>query len=86
MFSYLGVKGGVALHITELRRYDTPKALSEFASCEYYKDEECLLSNKTHCKYRVLDLNPDGSVNIFECRKRVTRAPQSWMYVEEREE
>ena len=80
------VKAGTALHITEPKRYDTPKELSEFVSCKYYKDEECLLSNKTHCKYRVLDLNPDGSVNIFECRKRVTRAPQSWMYVEEREE
>lgn len=74
------------LHITAPKWYDTPKELSEFVSCKYYKDEECLLSNKTHCKYRVPDLNPDGSVNIFECRKRVTRPPQSWMYVEEIEE
>lgn len=74
------------LHITAPKRYDTPKELSEFVSCKYYKDEECLLSNKTHCKYRVPDLNPNGSVNIFECRKRVTRPPQSWMYVEEIEE
>ena len=77
------VKVGRALHITAPKRYDTPKELNEFVSCKYYKDEECLLSNKTHCKYRVPDLNPDGSVNIFECKKRVTRPPQSWMYVEE---
>ena len=72
------------LHITAPKQYDTPKELSEFVSCKYYKYEECLLSNKTHCKYRVPDLNPDGSVNIFECKKRVTRPPQSWMYCCER--
>lgn len=73
-------------HITEPKLYDTPKELSEFVSCKYYHDKECLLSSKTHCKYRVPDLNPDGSVNIFECTKRVTRPPQSWCYVEEIEE
>lgn len=72
--------------IDKPKRYDTPKELSEFVSCKYYHDKECLLSSKTHCKYRVPDLNPDGSVNIFECTKRVTRPPQSWMYVEEAEE
>ena len=30
MLSYLGVKGGAALHITAPKRYDTPKELSEF--------------------------------------------------------
>ena len=74
------------LHIAAPKRYDTPKELSELVSCKYYHDKECLLSSKTHCKYRVPDLNPDGSVNIFECTKRVTRPPQSWMYVEEIEE
>ena len=31
------------LHITAPKWYDTPKELSEFVSCKYYKDEECLL-------------------------------------------
>lgn len=43
MFSYLGVKGGAALHITEPRRYDTPKELSEFRKvCLNGKCSDCI--------------------------------------------
>ena len=72
MFSYLGVKGGAALHITALKRYDTPKELSEFGRYETkleidVKGIETIIER--HKKFIPL-----------------TRPPQSWMYVEEIEE
>ena len=67
MFSYLGVKGGAALHITSPKLYDTPKELSEFWTVR--------CTNKTgECK--TCEVKP-------ACISSVTRPPQSWMYVEE---
>lgn len=69
MFSYLGVKGGAALHITAPKRYDTPKELSEFGKYETklkldVKGVETII--ETHKEFIPL-----------------TRPPQSWMYVAE---
>ena len=70
MFSYLGVKGGAALHITAPKRYDTPKELSEFRKPDvWYKTETA-----------------NTSVLVHETGETITRPPQSWMYVEEIEE
>lgn len=67
MFSYLGVKGGAALHITAPKLYDTPKELSEFWTVRCTnKTGEC-----ETCKVKPA------------CISNVTRPPQSWMYVEE---
>lgn len=69
------------LHITEPKRYDTPKELWEFTPwCE-----------KSRIVYDNLELCCDCPKAVFDedgawlgCR--VTRAPQSWMYVEEIED
>lgn len=67
MFSYLGVKGGAALHITKVKLYDKPKELEVFWSVR--------CTNKTgDCE--KCEVKP-------ACINNITRAPQSWMYVEE---
>ena len=70
MFSYLGVKGGAALHITAPKRYDTPKELSEFRKPDVWHTTE----------------TDNTSVLVHKTGETITRPPQSWMYVEEREE
>lgn len=71
MFSYLGVKGGAALHITKPKLYDKPKKLGEFRKpCEYASEHyACYPDNCARCPWNT-----------------VTRPPQSFMYVEEIEE
>lgn len=67
MFSYLGVKGGAALHITKVKRYDKPKELEVFWSVR--------CTNKTgDCE--KCEVKP-------ACINNITRAPMSWCYVEE---
>ena len=57
-------------HITKPKQYDTPKELSEFWTVR--------CTNKTgECK--TCEVKP-------ACISNITRAPQSWMYVEEIEE
>ena len=59
-------------HISELRLYDKPKELSEFSRpCSY--SGLCLSCKRTSFK-------KDG--NIL-CNTKITRPPQSWMYVED---
>ena len=69
MFSYLGVKGGAALHITAPKRYDTPKELSEFGRYE------------TKLKLDVKGI--ETIIETHKEFIPLTRPPQSWMYVEE---
>lgn len=90
MFSYLGVKGGAALHITAPKRYDTPKELSEFSRYGYQRIErvESGCGNE-QCKYCEPYKSIAGLYKPPMCRKgncMVTRPPQSWMYVDEIEE
>lgn len=55
-------------HISELKIYDKPKELSEFhRPCT----PACNFSNEC------------GGINALECLFGVSKAPQSWMYVEE---
>lgn len=76
MVSYLGNKDGYGWHISELKIYDKPKELSEFKrpldmpTCGY---TGCGSYETPLCAW----LNKG-------CEKRIlTRAPQSYMYVEE---
>ena len=67
------------LHITEPKRYDTPKELSEFTPwCEKPLLSYNALEVCCDCPKAVFD--EDGA--WYGCR--VTRAPQSWMYCDER--
>lgn len=71
-------------HISDLVIYDTPKELGEFTPvCRYGQDGECAGVAKVDCPFQERDYNPDGGINIVDCTKRVSRAPQSWCYVEE---
>lgn len=70
-----------AWHISDLKIYDKPKELSEF------KTPPCEKSEKAcgNCKWLVKRNTPD----VYECEcyvedgRPITRAPQSWQYVEE---
>ena len=62
-------------HISDLKLYDSPKELSEFSRpCSY--SGLCFSCKRTSFK-------KDG--NLL-CNTKITRPPQSWMYVEELQE
>nr|DAG78408.1 MAG TPA: protein of unknown function DUF365 [Caudoviricetes sp.] len=65
-------KHGYAWHISQLKIYDTPKELKEFKKPCSYKGL-CFSCKRAH-------FYGDGS---FVCTNKVTRPPQSWMYVQE---
>lgn len=67
---YLGDKDGYGWHISDLKIYDKPKELSEFKGL-------CKIKTDCHnCPYY--------NYNKMGCDNRIiTRAPQSWQYVEE---
>lgn len=75
MVGYLGNKDGYGLHITALKIYDNPKELSEFRPICKFEGKDL-----------ICNLCPNHEYNgglFFECRRKVTRPPQSYMYVEE---
>ena len=65
---YLGYDDGYAIHITKLEIFDKPKEISEFKIDITNKVKWAKDQTKLICKYRRL--------------KTLTRAPQSWCYVE----
>ena len=72
MVSYFGNKDGFGWHISDLKIYDKPRELSEFSRpCSY--SGLCFSCKRTSFK-------KDG--NLL-CNTKITRPPQSWMYVEE---
>lgn len=85
---YLGDKDGYGLHISDLKIYDKPKALSEFYKpCKEKYDCEV-------CKHGSIIIPPDeeeyalyhgGSYERYEtvCHNVVNRPPQSWQYIDE---
>ena len=78
---YLDGRKGYAWHISEFVIYDKPKELSEFRSiCRHYDDGRC-----GNCEY--YDYANNESYRCEECAvdglKPITKAPQSWRYVEE---
>ena len=81
---YLGGQTGYGWHISDLKIYDTPKALGEFSPvCRYKNDDKSCQSRRVACSYQKCDYNPDGSINLVECGRTLERPPQSWCYVEE---
>lgn len=79
------IKGGdgYCWHISNLKIYDKPRLLADFIpNCRFCEDGECEY-RRVYCQYQNYDYNPDGTINIASCDKRVQKAPQSWCYVEE---
>ena len=73
-------------HISELKIYGKPKVLSDFTPwCRFLLAGSECDHGKVACPYQDFDYNPwpDCSVNVVTCRKRMTKPPQSWCYVEE---
>lgn len=67
------------LHITEPKLFDRPRELSEFRPpCPHPKDgcEHCLTYGKPW------GWTFDEQIGKITCTRRITRAPQSWCYVE----
>ena len=78
-------------HITEPKRYDTPKELSEFRKPDFFRD--CEKDCRKNCAmeyYRCPTRDSHkASAMAGYCRKKgknLTRLPQYWCYVEEIEE
>lgn len=70
MYEYSKGKSLCGLHITKVKLYDKPKALSEFRKPDvWYKTE-----------------TGNTSTLVHETGTTITRPPQSWCYVEEIEE
>lgn len=76
ILQYLGNGNtGYGWHISQLRIYDTPKAVQSFRAnncCPYHREDGC--AYPYHC-YRA--------GNAERCVGNLTRPPQSWCYVEE---
>lgn len=78
---YLGFnKDGYGWHISDLKIYDKPRELSEFATLCNKSENRC-----ANCEHYLFD--DDGLVGYRRwcdvChRKPLARAPQSWCYVE----
>ena len=79
MVSYFGNKDGFGWHISDLKIYDKPKELSDF----YRECEKPCKPNKG----KILCITTK-SLKMNGCNGKIplTRAPQSWQYVEEKEE
>ena len=74
MVKYLGKRDGYAWHISDLVIYDEPKELSEFKN---YCEKQPCQSNCWKCdRYDYM-----GNA----CYDTITRPPQSWCYIEEKE-
>ena len=62
-------------HISDLKIYDKPKELSEFRPICKFEGKDAI------CALFCLNWKYDGGL-FFECTRKVTRPPQSYMYVE----
>lgn len=91
MFSYLGDGVGYGWHISDLKIYDKPKELSEFAvadkeairQCEYREQSYYAFTDTGYIKNGFYCKKKDDWC-FGECkRKALTRPPQSYMFVEE---
>lgn len=82
---YLGDKMGYAWHIDNLVIFDKPKELREFEKQGSYLNPSVKCRNKgtSRCNKGMSISNPHKWVG---CNKaRITKAPQSWCYVEAEE-
>lgn len=67
-----------ALHISQLKIYDTPRELGEFKAIKRCKDWRYFDMCSDVCGYAENNQCHNGIIT-----KRVIRPPQSWMYVQE---
>ena len=83
---YVGLKDFYTLHISDLVIYDKPRELSEF-----YTEGDCDCMNCNNCFWfdRGNGYNVEDDCNLaykasnaHKSFKPITRAPQSWCYVE----
>lgn len=75
---------GTAIHISDLEIFDKPKELSEFKKyVEYLPDILCLNCENYWEDESGLPIEPKCELHWKNCNKRkITKAPQSWCYVE----
>lgn len=73
MVSYFGNKDGFGWHISDLKIYDKPKELSEF-----YTKKKCNSCKKSGYESTACMYDEDCKVPMS-----ITRAPQSWQYIED---
>lgn len=74
---YLGKNGGYGWHISKLKIYDKPKALSDFRK-PFPFNKECVECERGGDSYS----SEDCSCCEYWSDKDITRPPQSWCYVE----
>lgn len=84
ILEYLGNgKQGYAWHISALKVYEKPRDISEFIpNCRFLEGGGECQYMKVDCNMQKRDYNPDGSVNVVLCKRKLQRPPQSWCYVE----
>ncbi len=71
-------------HISDLVLYDEPKDLCEFKKvCKFQNEDSSCQFQKVRCKFCEFDFNADNSINLAECTNFMTKAPQSWCYVDD---
>ena len=80
-----------AWYISDLKIYDKPKELSEFAVADKEAIRQCKYREQSYCAFTDTGYIKNG----FYCKKKddwcfggckrkaLTRPPRSWMYVEE---
>lgn len=84
---YFGHDDGYFWHISNFKIYDKPKELREFRTvCKYQSDNDDCKNNKNECYCCEVNVNSQSGTSSVKCAKTLTRPPQSWCYVEEREE
>lgn len=87
---YLQGKNGKAIHITNLEIFDKPKEISEFYKVGY---ENSVIATKKYILYSMnreerrkykteLDLKINNEIAVIKDNYKLTRAPQSWCFVE----
>ena len=70
MFDYIGAGEGTVVHINDLEIFDKPKEISEFYRIV-----------KTDIGYCIDDIEKQKPITLNAC-KNITKAPESWCYVE----
>ncbi len=85
ILDYSNGKEVFGMHISNLKMFETPRALGEF---KYLPYKECDLPCEK-CKYAVaVECGPTPywrRRTEYECERNIKRPPMSWCYVEEEE-
>ncbi len=74
--NYLLSGEGYAIHITNLEIFDKPREIGEFCKVGYENEKQKIKSNSK------LPLFGEVTLNHIESEYQLTRAPESWCYVE----